>query len=179
MTGKSVAKDNPMRSIRIGKVTLNIGAGEPGPKLDKARGILKKITGRTVVVTKTSKRTTFGGGKGRPIGAKVTVRGGEAARLLKTLLQAVDNMLRPSQFDANGNFSFGIEEYISIPGVRYDPDIGILGMDVCVTLERPGFRIKRRLIRPSAVGKAHRIGREEAMEWARKTLGIEVSEKEE
>ena len=170
--------ENPMRNIRIEKVTINIGAGEPGPGLDRARKMLAKISGMKVVTTKTKKRSTFGGGKGRPIGAKVTMRGSRAYEMLKTMLQAVENRLRPSQFDMNGNFSFGIDEYISIPGVKYDPDIGIIGMDVCVTLERPGFRVKRRRNMPRKVGTHHRITREEAMEWARQTLGVTVSEKE-
>jgi len=174
-----VKKSNPMRAIRIGKITLNIGSGEPGPGLEKAKKILGKISGKKVVVTKTRKRTTFGGAKGRPIGTKVTVRGKPAEELLKTLLQSVDNRLKPSQFDANGNFSFGVAEYISIPGIKYNPEIGIMGMDVCVTLERPGFRIKKRRMKPRKVGKKHRIQKEEAIGWASKKLGMTVSEEEE
>jgi len=170
--------DNQMKQICVGKITLNIGAGEPGPALDKSKKMLEKISGSKIIVTKTHKRTTFGGAKGRPIGAKVTLRGKPAMELLKTLLQGVENKLKPKQFDANGNFSFGIAEYISIPGVKYDPDIGILGMDVCVTLERPGFRVKRRRIKPRKVGKKHRITREEAMEWSSQKLGITITEEE-
>jgi large subunit ribosomal protein L5 len=173
------AKENPMRRIRIEKITLNMGTGEPGPKLDKAKKILAKISGGKVIVTKTKKRTTFGGGKGRPIGAKVTLRGKPAEELLKTLLQAVDNMLKPSQFDTNGNFSFGVAEYISIPGIKYDPEIGIVGMDICVTLERPGFRIKKKRIKPRKVGKKHRLTKEEAIKWSEQSLGIRVTDEEE
>ena len=171
--------ENPMRKIRIEKITLNMGAGEPGPNLDKAKKILAKISGSKVIVTKNRKRTTFGGAKGRPIGAKVTIRGKPAAELLKTLLQALENRLKPSQFDANGNFSFGIAEYISIPGIKYDPEIGIVGMDVCVTLERPGFRVKRRRIKARKVGKRHRLVKEEVIKWAEQSLGVTVSEEEE
>lgn len=170
--------ENPMKRVRIGKITLNMGTGEPGPKLDKAKKILAKISGSKVIVTKTRKRTTFGGGKGRPIGAKVTLRGNTAEELLKTLLQAVENRIKPSQFDTNGNFSFGIAEYISIPGIKYDPEIGIVGMDVCVTLERPGFRINRRRIKPRKVGKKHRLYKDEAIKWAEQHLGIRVTDEE-
>ena len=175
----SDSKDNPMKQIRLGKITLNMGVGEPGPNLDKAKKMLNKISNNKVITTKTKKRTTFGGGKGRPIGAKVTVRGKPAMELLKNLLQAVENHIKPNQFDANGNFSFGVAEYISIPGIKYDPEIGIIGMDVCVTLERPGFRIKRRRIKPRKVGKPHRIKREDAINWAIQTLGIKVTDEEE
>ena len=170
-------KADVMKQIRLEKLTINLGAGEPGPKLDRAKKILEKISGRKVVLTKTRKRTVLGGARGRPIGVKVTLRGQTAMDILKSMLQAVENTLKPSQFDSNGNFSFGIDEYINIPGVKYDPDVGILGMDVCVTLERPGFRIKRRRVRPKKIGKRHRISKDDAMEWAR-GLGIKIVEGE-
>ncbi|MEM7816114.1 MAG: 50S ribosomal protein L5 [Candidatus Aenigmatarchaeota archaeon] len=163
-----------MREIRLAKVTINMGAGESGPKLEKCRKIIEIVTGKKSVTTITKKRSTFGVAKHRPIGVKVTVRGEEAKSLLKKLLHAVDNKLKESCFDENGNFSFGIQEYIHIPGVRYDPDVGILGMDVAVTLERPGFRIKKRRIRHSVIGKSHRIKKEEAIDWARKNLNVEI-----
>jgi len=174
-----MTSENPMRKIGIEKVTLNMGAGEAGPGLDNSKKILEIISGKRVVITKTHKRTTFGGPPKRPIGVKVTLRGREAAELLKNMLQAVENRLKPSQFDTNGNFSFGVAEYINIPGVKYEPEIGILGMDVCVTLERPGFRVKKKKIRPSRIGKGHLISKEDAVKFAEKELGINVTEEEE
>lgn len=179
MTENKNPKENVMRKIRLEKITINIGAGESGPLLDKSKKMLEKISGKKAVKTKTRKRTTFGVPKGKPIGVKVTLRGKAALDVLKNMLKAVENKLKSSQFDANGNFSFGIDEYINIPGVKYDPDIGILGMDVCVTLERPGFRIKKRRIRPKKIGKKHRISKEDAIRWATEELGIKVTEGEE
>ena len=101
------------------------------------------------------------------------MRGDEAFEWLKKFLQAVENRLKESQF-SDGNFSFGVKEYIHIPGVKYNPEIGILGMDVCVTLERPGFRIKRRKIRRKKIGKKHRISKEETIKWAKEKLGVEI-----
>lgn len=167
---------NPMKEIALDKVTLNMGVGEPGPVLENAKKMMEAIAGRKPVATKAHKRSTFGTAKGRPIGVKVTLRGREAVDFLKNAVRAVDRKLKPAQFDANGNFSFGIAEYINIPGVSYDPDVGIIGLDVAVTLRRPGFRVKSRRIRPGKVGKSHRIKPEEAMEWAKKNLEIEVSE---
>lgn len=166
---------NPMREIRIEKVTINMGVGEPGPELDNAKKIVETISGRKAVITKARKRSTFGVAKGRDIGVKVTLRKGEAAELLGRLLEAKEKKLKAGCFDENGNFSFGIEEYINIPGVKYDPEVGILGMDVAVTLERPGYRVKKRSLKRSRVGGAHRITKEEAVEFARKELGVEVS----
>jgi len=166
---------NPMREIRLAKVTVNMGAGSEAAKLEKCKRIMHTLTKKKIVVTSTQKRSTFGVAKGKPIGVKTTLRGQEAIDFLKKVLQALENRLKESQFDRNGNFSFGIHEYINIPGVRYDPDVGILGMDVAVTLERPGFRVRKKRLRPGKVGKAHLIRKDEAVEWAKKNLGVEVT----
>jgi large subunit ribosomal protein L5 len=179
MNEKAAAKkENPMKNIRIEKLTLNIGAGEAGPKLEKSQKLIEKITGKKIVVTSAHKRTTFGAAKGKHIGVKVALRGKEANEMVKKLLGGVENKISPSSFDTQGNFSFGIHEYINIPGVRYDPDIGIMGMDVCVTLERRGFRVKKRRIK-SKIGKTHKISREDSMEFAKKEFGIKITEKDE
>jgi len=171
-----MTKENPMRDINLEKLTLNIGAGEAGSVLDKSKKLLETLSGSKVVITHTHKRSTFGPAKGRPIGVMVTLRGEKARSLLEKLLQAIDKKIKPSQFDTNGNFSFGIKEYIHIPGFKYDPDIGIIGLDVAVTLTRPGFRVSRRRIRPGRIGKSHRIKPEEAMEWIKKEFNVEVTE---
>ena len=171
-----IMAENPMREIRLEKVTLNIGAGEAGPRLEKGQALLKKISESTVVVTKTHKRTTFGPAKAKPIGAKVTIRGEKAMEVLKTLLSAVENRLKPGQFDRNGNFSFGVKEYIHIPGMKYDPDIGIMGFDVAVTLTRPGYRVSRKRTRPGKVGKSHRITQEDAQRWAIDNFAIKITD---
>jgi len=165
---------NPMREIRLEKVTVNMGAGADAAKLEKSKKIIYTLTKKKIVITSTHKRSTFGVAKNKPIGAKTTLRGADALDFLKKVLQGVENKLKVSQFDTNGNFSFGIHEYINIPGVKYDPDVGILGMDVAVTLERPGFRVKKRKIRPGRIGHSHLITKEEAMEWARKNLNVTI-----
>jgi large subunit ribosomal protein L5 len=164
---------NPMRNIRIEKITINIGCGDAGEKLERAKSLLEKLTDKKVVITKTRNRTTFGAVKGKPIGCKVTLRGKDAGEFLKKAFDAVENKLSKNVFDAQGSFSFGVKEHIDIPGVRYDPEIGIFGMDVCVTLERPGFRVKRKRMK-SKIGKEHLIKPEEALEWTSKSYGVEI-----
>jgi large subunit ribosomal protein L5 len=170
--------ENPMRKVRLDKLTINMSAGDDAIKLEKSKKMMKKIVGKDVVVTRTHKRTLFGMPKNKPIGAKVTLRGEAAMELLKKLMKARDNKLVPSQFDSTGNFSFGIHEYINIQGVKYDPEVGIIGMDVCVSLRRPGYRVKRRMIKPGKIGEAHKISREDAMAWAKETLDAIIAEKE-
>ncbi|MEM5799444.1 MAG: 50S ribosomal protein L5 [Candidatus Aenigmatarchaeota archaeon] len=165
---------NPMRKVRLEKVTLNIGTTTDKDKLERALKLLEKLTGRKPIVTKTHKRNTFGIAKGRPIGAKITLRGEEAEEMLKKILKGVDNILKIKQIN-DGNFSIGVKEYIDLPGVNYDPDIGVLGFDCTVTLERPGYRIKRRKLRKTKIGKKHLITKEETIEWI-KSLGVNVIE---
>ena len=171
---------NPMRQIRIEKVTLNIGVGEPGEKLEKAEEVIRRILSlvgieQKPVRTKAKVRVQrWGIRPGLPIGVKVTVRGKKAYELLDLLLNAVDRKISERSFDPFGNFSFGIKEYIDIPGMKYDPSIGIYGMDVTVTLERPGYRVKRRKRKKAKVGKKHLITKDEAIEFVKETFGVEV-----
>ncbi len=166
---------NPMKTIRIEKVTLNVGAGKDQNKLDKAIILLKNLTGIEPVKTTTQKRIPgWGLRPGLPIGCKLTLRKKEATELLKRLIEAKDHMLAESQFDSSGNIAFGIHEYIDIPGIKYDPKVGIMGFQVCVTLERPGFRVKKRSIRKSKISKKHNISKEEAMDFMKNEFNIKI-----
>lgn len=157
----------------MAKVTINIGCGEAGEKLERAKKLLEKLTGRKVVVTTTHGRTTFGMAKGRPIGIKITLRGKPAIDFVNKALESRDMKIPARCFDKQGNFAFGVKEHIDMPGIRYDPDIGIFGMDVCVTLERPGFGVNRARI-SHKIGKEHRITATEASDWAVANLGVKV-----
>ncbi len=168
---------NPMQQISVEKISLNIGTGGPGVELEKALKLLAKITNKKPVETKTKKRIpTWGLRPGLAIGARVTLRGKEAVELLKRLLRAVDNEIPASKFDNEGNFAFGVLEYINIPGVTYDAALGIIGFEVAVALQRPGFRIKRRKIKQKKIPKKHRITKEQAIEFIKKEFGVNIGE---
>lgn len=168
---------NPMREIRIEKVTLNIGAGKDQIKLDKGIALLKNITNLNPVKTFTSKRIPeWGLRPGLPIGCKITLRKGKMKELIVRLLDAKNNTLKESQFDGSGNISFGIPEYIDIPDVKYDTKIGIIGLEVCVTLERPGFRIKKRGMKKRKIPKRHRIIKQEAIDFMKKNFDVKIGE---
>jgi len=170
-----------MRQIKVSKVTLNMGVGGPGDKLEKAIKLLNQISNKKPVQTKAGPRAripTWGVRPNIPLGCKVTLRGKEAEELLKRLLVAVDNKLKGRKFDNFGNFSFGIEEYINIPNVKYDPAIGVIGLEVAVTLERPGFRVKRRKLRNTKIGKNHLITKEEAINFMIKNFDLKLGDEE-
>ncbi len=168
---------NPMKTVRIEKLTLNIGAGKEPVRLEKGVALLKRITGIEPQKTVTQKRIpSWGVRPGLPIGCRLTLRKDKALELIKRLLAAKDNKLKMSQIDSLGNISFGIHEYIDIPGVEYDPGIGVMGLQVCITLERPGYRVKRRHIRPGSMHKSHLVTREDAIKFMEKEFKITVGE---
>ncbi len=148
-------QEHPMLQPRIEKVVVNLNAGKSGEPLEKASRVLKEITDQNPVKRKAKKSIRdFGIREGESIAVVVTLRRQKAIDFLKKVLPIVDNKVSKRSFDEFGNFSFGLKEHIEIPGVRYDPDIGIFGMDVCVTVNRPGQRIKTRRKRTSCGSKA-------------------------
>jgi len=166
-----------MKEIRIEKLTLNIGTGKPGPELEKAVKLLSNITGKKPVETMTSKRIpTWGIRPGLKIGCKVTLRGKEAEALLKRLFAAVDNKVSLRKIDNNGNLSFGIKEYLDIPGAEYDISVGIMGLNAAVTLSRPGYRIKLRKLKQKQVGARHVITKEQSQAFFQDKYGIKFEE---
>lgn len=168
--------ENKLLNIKVGKLTLNMGAGESGDKLTKAVRLLEIISKAKPVKTKTYKRIpTWSIRPGLAIGTKVTLRGKQAEQVLKTLLKALDNKIPARKFDTQGNFSFGIKEYIDIPGIEYEPSIGILGLEAAVTLARPGYRVQHRL-KSSRIGRKHRITPEQAMAFLKEQFQTKIEE---
>ncbi|HMK54113.1 MAG TPA: 50S ribosomal protein L5 [Methanobacteriaceae archaeon] len=166
---------NPMQEVKVAKATVSIGVGEGGEQLARAEKLLETITHQKPVRT-FSKVTNpeFGIRKGQPIACKVTLRDEKAYNAVKMVLDGVGNKLRASQFDRNGNVSFGIEEHIDIPGMRYDPDIGIFGMNVSITFEKPGYRIKRRKIQRKHIPHKHQVTTPETQEYMREKFQVKI-----
>ena len=172
---QTLKQENVMRNIRIGKIVINIGVGKSGEPIERASKVLEEITAQkpTSRIAKSTIRD-FGIHKGEPIAVMVTIRRERAVEVLKKLLPAKNNQIKASSFDNFGNVSFGIKEHIDIPGVKYNPEIGIFGMDVAVALERPGYRVSRRRKIPARIGKKHRVTKEEAMTFLKDELHVEV-----
>lgn len=165
----------PMLRPRIEKVVVNLNVGKSGEPLDKASRVLKELTHQTPIKTKAKKTIRdFGIRQNEPIAAVVTLRKEKAIDFLKKVLPVVENRISSSSFDKQGNFAFGLKEHIEIAGVKYDPDIGIFGMDVCVSIGRPGYRVKNRRKEKTSVGSKHVVTPEEAKIFIKQTLGVEI-----
>jgi len=168
-------EEHPMLKPRIEKVVVNLNVGKSGEPLEKATRVLKELTGQ-VPVKRNAKNTIrdFGIRKGEPIACTVTLRKQKAIDFLRKVLPVVDNKISRSSFDKQGNFAFGLKEHIEIAGVKYDPDVGIFGMDICVSVNRPGQRVKIRRKQKTRVGSKHILTHEESVVFVGKTLGVEI-----
>jgi large subunit ribosomal protein L5 len=175
-TGSEVDEDeefHPMREPRIEKVVAHMGVGEGGRTLANAEDILEDITGQQSVRTSGGRAgQDFEVRPGTPVGAKVTLRHEAAEEFLETALALAD--LSRTQFDTTGNVSFGIAEHTEFPGEEYDPNIGIYGLDVTVTLVRPGYRVSKRDAVARSLPERHRLTTEDAIAFLESNFDVEV-----
>lgn len=164
-----------MQTVKLEKLTLNVGVGTPGERLESAKVLLERISGKKAVMTQSKDRNpTFKIRKGDNIGTKVTLRGKSAEEVLRKALDVKDGVLLESSFDRFGNVSFGIKEYIDFPGMKYDPKIGMMGFDVSVTLTKAGKRISTRKIATRRLPGKQRVSRQEAMEFLAKSFKVTI-----
>jgi large subunit ribosomal protein L5 len=169
--------DNVMRRIVVDKLTLNFGAGKDQKQLEKGVTLIKAITGIEPVKTITQKRIpSWGLRPGLPVGAKLTLRGEQAASVCKRLLTARDFQLRQTNIDQMGNVSFGLKEYIDIPGVKYDPAIGVIGLECTLTLKRPGYRVRDRKLRKAHISSKHRVSQGDATAYMKEHFNVQILE---
>ncbi len=155
-------KDNIMRKIKIEKVVLSVGA--TGEQLEKGVKLLKFLTGKKPSKMKSRRRIpALDVRPGLEIGAVVTLRK-DTEKILNKMLAAVDNKLKKKQISKN-NFSFGIKEYLEIPGLEYQRDIGVMGLDVTVVFKRSGRRVKLKKIKRGKYSQRQMIPKEEIIKF--------------
>ena len=163
---------NKMREIKIEKVVLSVGG--LAEELEKGFKLLELLTGKKAAKTRSKKRIpTLGIRPNLEVGAVVTLRR-DFEEILKRFLVTIDNSLKKKQISEN-NFSFGIKEYIEIPGTEYQRDIGIMGLDVTVVFKRNGRRIKLKKIKKGKIPKRQAITREEIIKFMEEKFNTEFT----
>lgn len=145
--GERFSYGNAMKTPRIDKIVINVGAGEAVGDSKKIGSIcedLAAITGQKAVVTHAKKSiANFKLREGMPIGAKVTLRRDRMYEFLDRLITVALPRVRdfrglsPRSFDGRGNYSLGLKEQIVFPEIDYDKVDSIRGMDIviCTTAE--------------------------------------------
>ena len=163
-----------MKEPKIEKVVINIGVGEGGEKLIKGEKVIDLLVHKKPIrtISRTQNRD-LGIRKGMPIGCKVTLRGEDAEKFLKEAFWVRDNRLRKYVF-GNGILSFGIPDYTDFKNMKYDPEIGIFGLDINVVLKRAGYRTKRRRKCKRKIPSRHKIKTQETIEFIKNKFNIEV-----
>ena len=160
-----------MQQIKIDSIILHCSTADEA-QLDRDIKLLKLITKATPIKTLAKKRIpAWKVRPGMPLGCKVTIRK-NTFELLKMLFTGVPE-IHERQFNP-GFLNFGIPEYIEIPSIPYDRDIGIIGFEVVVRLKRPGFRINKKKIKKGRIGSKQKITKTETMEFFKKNFDINV-----
>src|SRR3954464_14068335 len=134
--------DNVMQIPRLTKIVVNMGVGEAtrdAKLMDGAVRDLTAITGQKPAVVRARKSIAqFKLREGMPIGAHTTLRGDRMWEFLDRLLSIALPRIRDfrglssTQFDGNGNYTFGLTEQVMFHEIDQDRIDRSRGMDITI-----------------------------------------------
>ncbi len=162
-----------MDQVKLEKVTVNMSFGGRQERQNAAMTVLQSLTNRKPLLVR-AKNTVreFGVHKGEPMAVITTLRGKAAEEFLSRALVAVNGRIKDSSYDGRTTYNFGIAEHITIPGTKYIPELGIFGMNIAITLYKPGKRITLRKEGASSLPAKKFVSKEEAQEFMKKRFGV-------
>ncbi|HLY76870.1 MAG TPA: 50S ribosomal protein L5 [Thermoplasmata archaeon] len=168
---------NRWRQLRVVKLVVNIGVGESGDRRAKAEKVLTMLAQQKPVATRShATNRDFGIREGQEIGVKVTLRRDAAVEFLRRAFEARDRQIDPDSIDRDGNFSFGIRDYTDFTGMKYDPGIGIFGLDISVEIGRAGWRVRDRRTRSTRLPPHARVTSDETRKFLVDQFGVTLLE---
>ncbi len=131
---------NIMQVPALEKIVINVGAGEEAKDskiLQNVQDTISLIAGQRAVVTKARKSIAgFKLREGFPIGVKVTLRGDRMYTFLDKLVSITLPRVKDfrgvptTNFDGRGNYTFGLDEQLVFPEVKFDDIIKQHGMNI-------------------------------------------------
>lgn len=176
-SGGEQTGQNKMREIEIEKIVLHCGGIEE--KHEKSVKLLEMITGsKKIFIVQSKKRyPAFGIAPGKKSGCKITIRDKKKIDdLLTRFFSSVNNEISKKAI-AENQFCFGIHEYIEVPGLEYDRDIGILGFEVMLVFKRKGKSVKLRKVKRGRLPQKQEVTKGEILDYLVKNFGLEVKGK--
>jgi len=149
--------DNVMQIPALTKIVVNMGVGDAARDSKVINGALEDltaITGQKPQLRRAKKSiANFKLREGMPIGAKVTLRGDRMWEFLDRLLTVALPRIRDfrglsdTQFDGNGNYTFGLSEQTMFYEIDVDKIDRPRGMDITVVTSAVNDEEGRALLR--------------------------------
>lgn len=149
--------ENVMQIPGITKIVVNMGVGDAARDSKMINGALEDltaITGQKPQLRRAKKSiANFKLREGMPIGAKVTLRGDRMWEFLDRLLTVALPRIRDfrglsdTQFDGNGNYTFGLSEQTMFYEIDVDKVDRPRGMDITVVTSAVNDEEARALLR--------------------------------
>lgn len=158
---------NPMQVPALEKISISVGAGEEAKDakiLQNIQDTISLIAGQHAVVTKARKSIAgFKLREGYPIGVKVTLRGDRMYTFLDKLIAITLPRVKDFRglprngFDGHGNYSFGLDEQLVFPEVKFDDIIKTHGMNITLVTttedDKEAFKLLELIGIPFAKGR--------------------------